>query len=291
MWTISKLTFKEIISKRIFLFTIIMTLAFLALYGTAIYFAGKETPGGAGANPIQGTEAILLQQFVSTQLLGVGLYFSSFITALLAILSSVSSISAEVSSHQIDTWLMRPISRAQFVLGKFVGLALLMISYAVCLFLSVILLHQGVGAEWMALDIKPIQLMKAVSVFAIQPFVLIAFGLLLSTRMSTLNAGIVSIVLYGAAFIGGFIEQFGAVAEKVTLVNIGIITSLTFPVDSMYRKMTILLFDATDNPLSIAQGGMFTSVTNPSNTMIWYAVLYGVIAVLLSIYSFKKRDV
>ncbi|MFD1779230.1 ABC transporter permease subunit [Fredinandcohnia salidurans] len=288
MWTISKLTFKEMVSKRIFLITIIMTLVFLALYGTAIYFAGKDTPG-AGANA--GTQVILMQQFVASQLMGVGLYFSSFIIALLAILSSVSTISGEVSSHQIDTWLMRPISRARFVLGKFIGLAFLLISYAIGLFFSIILIHQGIGAEWMALDIKPMQILKAVSVFAIQPFVLIAFGLFLSTRMTTLNAGIVSIILYGAAFIGGFIEQFGAVIEKTTLVNIGIVMSLVFPIDSIYRKMTILLFDTTDNPLSLAQGGMFTSISNPSNLMIWYALLYGVLIVLFSVYSFKKRDV
>lgn len=288
MWTISKLTVKEMVSKRIFLITIIMTLVFLALYGTAIYFAGKDTPG-AGANA--GTQVILMQQFVASQLMGVGLYFSSFIIALLAILSSVSTISGEVSSHQIDTWLIRPISRARFVLGKFIGLAFLLISYAIGLFFSIILIHQGIGAEWMALDIKPMQILKAVSVFAIQPFVLIAFGLFLSTRMTTLNAGIVSIILYGAAFIGGFIEQFGAVIEKTTLVNIGIVMSLVFPIDSIYRKMTILLFDTTDNPLSLAQGGMFTSISNPSNLMIWYALLYGVLIVLFSVYSFKKRDV
>ncbi|TWT26060.1 ABC transporter permease subunit [Planomicrobium sp. CPCC 101110] len=289
MWTIGKLTVKEMISKRIFLITIIMTLIFLALYGTAIYFAGKE--GAEAGDGGQGTEAFLMQQFVASQLLGVGLYFSSFITALLAIMSSVSAISGEVSSHQIDTWLMRPISRSQFVLGKFLGLAFLLIAYAISLFFSIIFLHQGIGAEWMALDIEPFQMIKAVSVFAIQPFVLVAFGVLLSTRMTTLNAGIVAIILYGAAFIGGFIEQFGAVVEKTSLVNIGIVMSLVFPIDSMYRKMTILLFDSADNPLSIAQGGMFTSISTPGNIMVWYAVLYGAAAVVFSIYSFKNRDV
>ncbi|MGI2326755.1 ABC transporter permease subunit [Planococcus sp. YIM B11945] len=289
MWTISKITLREIITKRIFLITIIMTIVFLALYGTAIYFAGKEAP--EMRNAVQSTETFMMQQFVASQLLGVGLYFSSFITALLAIMSSVSSISGEVSSHQIDTWLMRPISRSEFVLGKFFGLAFLMIVYAACLFFSIILLHQGIGVDWMALDFEPLQLIKAVSVFAIQPFVLIAFGLLLSTRMTTLNAGIVAIILYGASFIGGFIEQFGAIIEKASLVNIGIIMSLVFPIDSMYRKMTVFLFDTTDNPLSMAQGGMFTSISTPANIMIWYALLYGAAAVCFSIYSFKNRDV
>jgi len=290
MWTIGKLTIQEMVSKRIFLITIIMTLIFLALYGTAIYFAGQEGAEEVGRAG-QGTQAVLMQQFISSQLLGVGLYFSSFITALLAIMSSVSSISGEVASHQIDTYLMRPISRTQFVLGKFIGLTILLIMYAASLFFSIILLHQGIGQDWMSLNFEPMQLAKAVSVFVIQPFVLIAFGILLSTRMTTLNAGIISIILYGAAFIGGFIEQFGAVIEKASLVNIGIIMSLDFPIDSMYRKMTVFLFDTTDNPLSMAQGGMFTSISVPGNIMVWYAVLYGIVAVRFAIYSFNNRDV
>ncbi|MBX0314075.1 ABC transporter permease subunit [Planococcus glaciei] len=290
MWTIAKLTIQEMVTKRIFLITVVMTLIFLALYGTAIYFAGQEGAEEVG-NASQGTEVFLMQQFISSQLLGVGLYFSSFITALLAIMSSVSSISGEVASHQIDTWLMRPIARSQFVLGKFIGLAFLLIAYAASLFFGIILLHQGIGADWMSLDFQPLQLIKAVSVFVIQPFVLVAFGVLLSTRMTTLNAGIISIILYGAAFIGGFIEQFGAVIEKASLVNIGIVMSLVFPIDSMYRKMTVFLFDTTDNPLSMAQGGMFTSISVPGNIMIAYAVLYGAVAVMFSIYSFNKRDV
>lgn len=290
MWAISKITVHEIISKRIFLFTVIMTVVFLGLYGTAIYFAGKETPN-VEPGAFEGPEVVMLQQFVASQLLGVGLYFSSFIAALLAIMSSVSSISGEVASHQIDTWLMRPISRAQFVLGKFLGLTVLMMAYVVALFFSVIWIHQGIGVDWMALDIQPVQMIKAASVFAIQPFVLIAFGMLLSTRMSTLNAGIISIVLYGAAFIGGFIEQFGAVLQKVALVNVGIIMSLVYPVDAIYRKMTMMLFDTADSPLAIAQGGLFTSVSSPSNVLVGYAVLYGIVMLGFAIYSFKNRDV
>ncbi|WP_088007116.1 ABC transporter permease subunit [Indiicoccus explosivorum] len=290
MWAISKLTLKEIISKRIFLITVIMTVVFLALYATAIYFVSREAPPvepGAG----QGAEIVLLQQFVSSQLLGAGLYFSSFIAALLAILSSVSAISGEVASHQIDTWLMRPISRTQFVLGKFAGLAVLLVAYVIALFFGIVLIHQGFGADWMALDFGAQQLIGAASVFALQPFVLIAFGLLLSTRMTTLNAGIVSIMLYGAAFIGGFIEQFGAVLEKTALINIGIVMSLIYPVDSIYRKMTVLLFNTDSSPLAIAQGGLFTSISSPSNALIVYALLYGAGMLWFAVYSFRKRDV
>ncbi|KGP72730.1 ABC transporter permease [Pontibacillus yanchengensis] len=287
MWTIAKLTFREIVSKRIFLITILMTIAFVTLYGVAIHFAVQET-GPMMSNTMDNA---LQNKFFASQLLGVGLYFSSFITALLAILSSVSSIASEVDSHQIDTWLMRPISRTQFVLGKVIGLGGLLVMYAIALFVSITLIHQIVGGEMMELPIGIAQMMKAVSIFILQPIILVTLGVMLSTRMTTLNAGIVLIILYGAAFIGGFVEQIGTLMEKAALINIGIVTSLIFPVDAMYRKMTVLLFDTADNPISFAQQGMFASASAPSNLMIIYAILYGAVMLFIAILTFKKRDV
>lgn len=289
MWIIAKLAFREIVSKRIFTITLLMTFVFLALYGTAIHFAAKETVNHVvgGGN----SQQVLMQQMMASQLLGAGLYFSSFITALLAILSSVSAIASEVDNHQIDTWLMRPLSRAQYVLGKVIGLGGLMVVYAVFIFIGIIFIHQWVGGEAMDLSISYFQVVKAVSIFILQPIILVSLGVLLSSRMTTLNAGIILIMLYGAAFIGGFVEQIGSLMEKTALINIGIITSLVFPVDAMYRKMTVLLFDSADNPISIAQQGLFASSSAPSNLMIIYAVFYGVLAIGGAVYTFKKRDV
>lgn len=288
MWTIAKLTFREIVSKRIFLITIIMTIGFVALYGLAIHFASKETEEMMSRSQ-QGM--VMENKFFATQLLGVGLYFASFITALLAILSSVSAIASEVDSHQIDTWLMRPLSRTQFVLGKVFGLGGLMVLYAIGLFISIVVIHQVIGGQTMNLNLSVLQVTKAVSIFILQPIVLVTIGVMLSSRMTTLNAGIVLIILYGAAFIGGFVEQIGSLLEKGALINIGIVTSLLFPIDALYRKMTILLFDTADNPISFAQQGMFASASSPSNIMIVYAISYGIIMLLLAITTFKRRDV
>ncbi|MCD5322387.1 MULTISPECIES: ABC transporter permease subunit [Pontibacillus] len=289
MWTIAKLTFKEIISKRIFLITMIMTLLFLVLYGVAIHYAVKDwnnTSWGGG----MGVNQMMQQQLFSSQLLSVGLYFSSFIVALLSILSSVSAIASEIDSHQIDTWLMRPITRTQFLLGKVIGLGGLLIAYAILLFAGILLIHQGIGGEAMSLSFSSLQIGKAILTYILQPIVLVLLGVMLSSRMTTLNAGIVLIIMYGSAFIGGFIEQIGTVMEKAALVNIGIISSLVFPVDAMYRKMTVFLFDTADNPVSLAQQGMFASASAPNNVMIVYTIVYGFIALMLALYSFKKRD-
>ncbi|WP_026593771.1 ABC transporter permease subunit [Bacillus sp. UNC437CL72CviS29] len=289
MWTIAKLSFKEILLKRIFTITLCMTFVFLIFYGVAIHYAVSEILPGKSSG-ISAAQDFMGKSFFSTQLLGVGLYFSSFITALLAILSSVGSIANEIESHQIDTWLTRPISRFSFLMGKWIGLCLLLIAYAAFLFISIVLIHQTMGGSAFHLDFTATQIIKALALFLIQPVILISIAILLSTRMATLNAGIVLIILYGTGFIGGFVEQIGTLAQKTALVNMGIIASLLFPIDTMYRKMTIYLFDSGDNPLSIASQGVFGSVSAPSNMMIVYVVLYVLAAIFIAIRTFKSRD-
>lgn len=290
MWIIAKLTWREILSKRIFHITLFMSFIFLLFYGVATYFAAQEATEEMSRH-VSPTDFILAQTFFATQILGIGLYFAAFITALLAILSSVGSIAGDIESHQIDTLLARPLHRRSIVLGKFIGLGILLMAYAICLFLGVLGINQWLGGEYLHFEVTALQVIKSLAVFLIQPLLLTAVALLFSSIMTTVNGGIILIVLYGISFIGGFVEQLGVLMEKTAMVNIGIISSLVFPLDSLFRKMTIYLFDTTEDPLSFATQGLFGSMSSPSNFMIVYALLYGAIALWFSIRHFSARDV
>ncbi|MFY0542620.1 ABC transporter permease subunit [Brevibacillus sp. H7] len=289
MWPIVKISYREMLSKRIFSITLLMSLAFLLLYAVAVYFAAGQMSDMLGRRST--ADLIMEQGFISTQLLGVGLYFGSFITALLAILSSVGSIAQEIDSHQIDTWLARPLPRRTYLVGKFIGLGSLLVVYAAAMFAGIILTNQLVGGEVLAVDVTAGQILKAAGLFVLQPVILVSVALFLSCTASTVTGGIVLIILYGIGFIGGFIEQLGALMEKAELVNIGIISSLVFPIDALFRKMTILLFDQPDNPLSLAAQGLFGSLSAPSDAMLVYTVLYGAVALWLAVRTFVARDV
>lgn len=99
MWTVAKLTCKEILYKRVFYITVLMSVAFLLFYGIATYFAAQEAAERTG-RAINSPDFVMVETFFATQILGIGLYFATFITALLAILSSVGSIASEIESHQ-----------------------------------------------------------------------------------------------------------------------------------------------------------------------------------------------
>lgn len=287
MWPIMKITYREMISKRIFTITLLMSLAFLVLFGVATWYAAKEMNESIGT----GGDALLQQGFFSTQLLGMGLYFGSFITALLAILSSVGSIASEVESHQIDTWLARSLPRSKYLLGKFGGLASMLGLYAILMFLGLLSINQFVGGGALAVHVSAGQVFSALGFFVLMPIILVCVSLLLSSITTTVTGGIILIILYGISFIGGFIEQLGSIVGESSLINIGIISSLLFPTDSLFRKSTIALFDTADDPISFASQGIFGSISAPSDAMLIYTLLYGAAALWLAMRMFKKRDV
>jgi len=287
MWPIMKITYREMLSKRIFTITILMSLAFLLLFGVATGYASRELGDILGND----AESLLQRSFLSTQLLGMGLYIGSFITALLAILSSVGSIASEVESHQIDTWLARALPRSKYLLGKFCGLASMLALYALMMFLGLLGINQFVGGGALAVPFSAGQVLSGLGFFVLMPIILVCVSLLLSSITTTVTGGIVLIILYGISFIGGFVEQLGSIVGEASLVNIGIISSLLFPTDSLFRKATIALFDTADDPLSFASQGLFGSTSAPSDAMLVYTLFYGAAALWLAVRLFARRDV
>ena len=283
MWTISKLTVKEIIYKRVFTVIFLLSLLFLIVYGIGTHFTQVKLIHG------RSSLHVMEKGFFSTQLIGMGLYLAAFMSSLLAIFSACGSVSREIESGQIDPVLSRPLPRHSFIMGRTMGLSILLLLYSLVMFMGVTCINKYVGGH-LAMSFTSTQLAQALGLFLLQPIILIAASIFCSTRFSTLNSGIIMVMTYVITMIGGFIEQFGALLEEQTMIHIGIISSLLFPLDSVFRKMTLSLFAASDDPLSFATSGIFGSASIPSNLMIVYAAFYGVIALFFAIRLFKSRD-
>lgn len=281
MWTISKLTIKEILYRRIFTAIFVLSLLFLIVYGIGMHFAQGRFS--------EDTHDLMSGKFFSTQLLGIGLYLATFMSSLLAIFSACGAVSREMESGQIDPVLSRPLPRYSFILGRFFGLTTFTALYALLLFSGVISINQFLGGQ-LAVDLSAMQVIQALGLFLLQPIILMAASIFCSTQFSTLNSGIIMVMVYVITMIGGFIEQFGAILEEQTMIHIGVVSSLLFPLDSVFRKMTLALFDRADNPISFATSGIFGSASVPSNFMIAYAVGYGMLALIIAIRVFKKKD-
>ncbi|MEG6615334.1 ABC transporter permease subunit [Peptococcaceae bacterium 1198_IL3148] len=281
---IARLTFMEAGKKKIFFVTIILTLAFLLLYGLGLHFTDKEM---AEINAVLGAQ-LAVQQIVGNQLLGLGLYLSSFMLSLLALMVSVGSIASEVESGLLHAIVSKPIRRRDIVLGKFLGYGLMLTAYSLVLFIMLLLLN------WIFNDIAltlltPANFFYGVFIFVLQPLVLLGLALVFSTSFRTMAAGIITFAFYGLSIVGGFMEQIGALINKTALINTGIVTSLVMPSDALFRKLISVLTNSEANPLSSLTGPMGVGIP-PSNAMIVYACLYLVACVGLAVSKFAKKD-
>jgi len=105
--------------------------------------------------------------------------------------------------------------------------------------------------------------------------------------LSTLANGVLVFGLYGLAFIGGWIEHIGSLINNLTAINIGIISSLIIPSEALWKRAA----HEMSSPLARTLGfSPFSSPSVPSTLMVWYAVGYMLVALILAIRFFTKRD-
>lgn len=275
---VASLTLREAIRRRVVLAAILMSLVFLALYALGLHYAAKDlfSAGGLGANDLVAREA-------AAQMLYIGLFPTSFLVALTAVFAGSGTISSEVDSGVIYGVLARPIRRAELVIGKFSGLAVMLAVYAAAFNGAVIGL-----AAWQ-IHVPVDQWAAGLALLVLEPLPLLALAMLGGTRLPTLANGILGIAAYGIAFVGGLIEQIGLLINSTTLVNLGIISSLLMPLDALHRKALSLLLPGG---LLFQQGGGIPGMggATPSVWMVVYAIAYIIVLVMLAARVFGRRD-
>ena len=120
--TITRLTFLEAARRRIALAAFLLGLAFLVLYAIAFYFMVNET-GMPGPDDPAGT---LLRGQVYNFLSLMGLYAINFLTIAMGALVAADTLAGEISTGTVQALVTKPIRRAQIVLGKWLGFAVLL---------------------------------------------------------------------------------------------------------------------------------------------------------------------
>ncbi|WP_297421973.1 ABC transporter permease [Clostridium sp.] len=281
MNAIIKLTFLEMFKKKIII-CIAMTIGFLALYGIALHYVYNSL----------GQMNVMMRAAISSQFISLGMYVSGFIIAFLSIFASVGAISYEIEQGNYLAVLSKPIHRFEMVLGRWLGIILMLLLYVTILFGCIIGLNVIMGKGF-TFQFTFLALIKSLLMLYLLPLTLSSLGIFLSTCMSTVGAGILIVILYFCGMIGGIIEQIGKVIEvsslKEILTNIGIITSLVMPSDTVYRKASSLLF-TTSSGLNLNLEMAIGKSVEPSNIMIFYIVVYTLVFLIIAIRKFNKRD-
>lgn len=283
MMTVALATFREAIRKKVILIIGCLTVLYIILFSLVIHFAMEDMRKNFAdsAEIIRNTTGIISI---------LGFYFSSMITAFVTIMASVGTVSSEIESGVIHSVITKPIRRMDYVLGKYIGIAIMVVGYSSILYLFLMI-------QQFAFDIPPLNhiqpgiFLHGLALFCYEPLVLLSLCLLGSVMLKTLNNGIVTIGIYILGMIGGMMEQIGSALELDGLMKWGIFLSLLSPFDSIYRRMISVLYSSIDMIGSYFAGPFFMSKTIPSIWMMLYTVIYCLGLILLAIRKFNRRDI
>ncbi|WP_411681952.1 ABC transporter permease [Clostridium thailandense] len=282
MFTIALSTFKEIYRKKIFHFIGILTILYLILLTIIFKFMSKNLSSNDG----------MLNMIVnlSSTISIVGFYFSSMLVGFLTIMLSIGIVSSELENGTILTILTKPIKRREYILGKYLGTAFLVILYSVILYTAIIIISTISKISIMeTFGVK--QLTKGLLFFILQPLTILSLALYGSTRFKTLNNGILIMAIYILGLMGGVMEQIGVYINNESLSTIGIISSLISPFEVTYRKMISTIFTSLGSFNLFTGFGIPEKSTTPSVWMMIYVCVYLVFFIFMSVKKFAKKDI
>jgi len=271
---IARLTFREAARRKILLAALALGVIFLVIYAIGFYYVNKDLnrPGNVG---------LIERNEIRNFLLMAGLYVVNFLSVMMAVLTSVDTLSGEIASGTIHTLVAKPLQRWEIVLGKCLGFGVMLTLYLLLMGGGVVMLVYLIGGY-----VAP-NALRGLGLMWLNVILLLNVSLLGGATLSTLANGVLVFGMYGIAFLGGWIEQFGSFVQNQTAVNIGIISSLIIPSEALWKRAAYEM----QSPLVQALGfSPFTSGSVPSPLMIGYAIFYAVIALLLAVRQFRRRD-
>jgi ABC-type transport system involved in multi-copper enzyme maturation permease subunit len=280
-WIVARMTFREAIRRRIVLTGLILGILFLILFSIGAYLISTEieretlAEGGAAYQNIMQTE-------MSNFLLMAGLYAVTFLSVAMGALLGADTLAGEINSGSIQTILTKPIRRSDVVFGKWLGFAGLLGLYAILMSGGVILI------VFLQSDYIPRNMLTGLSLIYLESLLVMTISLAGSSAMPALATGGMVFGLYGLAFLGGWIEQIGTLANIPAAVQIGIVSSLIVPTEALWRRAAFEMQTPLASVLGMSPFGAFSA---PSVLMVLYAILYLVGVFAIAVSTFNRRDI
>ncbi|HEV2388882.1 MAG TPA: ABC transporter permease subunit [Candidatus Acidoferrales bacterium] len=273
LWIMTGVTFREAARKKILWTALVAGLGFLAVFGIGLRYQMEDF--GARA-----TASFIRYQVLSAMLM-VGLYAVDLLAVVMTILTSVDTLSGEITSGTIHAIATKPVARWQILMGKWMGFAGMVGAYVAIMFGGTLAVGYWIGG------VAPQHPLGGALLVFLECLLALTVTFLFGTWFSTLTNGVIVLGLHGLAFLGGWMEQMSGFTESARLVSLGIVTSLVMPSESIWRRAA---FEMQTPLAGSLQFSPFANVSVPSGTMIGYAVFYLLAALGIAIFHFARRD-
>jgi ABC-type transport system involved in multi-copper enzyme maturation permease subunit len=280
MITIARLTIGEAARKKILWVLIILALAAVTLtaWGVSLLVQSARDAG---------TDELRLKLGISQVLILIAFMFG-FVLAMTAAFLGAPAIAGDLESGVAQAMLARPLRRSSYLLGRWLGLAIVVILYAsVSGFLAI-------AAVSFVSDYAPPNPLIPVAYLAGQAVVLLTLTVALSVRLPSIAGGSIAVVAYGIAWLAGVLGHLGIALGTTGLVGVSDLGRVLLPTDALWQGVVFglepSLVLSSIGQEQIAQGNPFFAAEGPSPAFVIWAVAWVALALVLAIVLLRRRE-
>ena len=279
--TIAVYALRESMRRRVFVVVVILTLAFLALYGLGTEAAFDATEGDADFDGASVDDQVL----TGSTLLGLAMFTTLFLGCVLAVFLTLGAVRGDAERGLLQPLVVRPVGRTELLLGRFVAAAGVCAVYVTAVYASALTLTGAAGGWWPKDPIEPgLCLVLAVVVIA-------ALGLLGSLFLSATANGIAVFMAFGAGLAAGLLGQIGEALSVRTLENVAEVTSWFLPFEALYQAgLSALTEDEGGAAFVIVQLGPFGGAQEAGPALWLWTLAYLALVGAAARAAFARRD-
>ena len=166
----------------------------------------------------------------------LGLAAATAIGVLIAVFIGIGLVAREVERRSIYSLISKPITRSQFILGKYLGLSLTLVAnlavMAVAYYLVLAYLDwvtpDNVKLGWEAPATDP-RLLKAFALIGVELMLVTAVALFFSTFSSSFLSAALTLAVYVIGHFGQDLRALGAAGASPALATLGRVLYFVFP--------------------------------------------------------------
>jgi ABC-type transport system involved in multi-copper enzyme maturation permease subunit len=279
---IAALTLREIVRRRVIWVLLALVIVSVALVGWGVERLVTLAREGD-------VSEIEIRIGVSQVLILIAFMFS-FVLAMSAAFLAAPAIASDVETATVHAMLARPMRRSDLVIGRWLGLSIVVGGYATLASLLAMAVVNLVSGH------MPPEPLVAVAFLAFQAVTVLTLALALGTRLPAIAAGAVTVVLFGVGWFVGVLGSVAILFEAAPLARAADVMRVIMPTDGLWRGVVygleppfVLLIAAGRDPEGMAANPFFASAPPPIAFVAW-SVVWVVLVLAAGIALFRRRE-
>jgi len=272
---------RESLRRKMFAVVLVLTAAFLSLYGWGVHAAFRDTRSFLG--PAQ--QRLDPDTVAGATVFGLAMFAILFLGAVLSVFLTLNVVRGDAEAGLLQPLVVRPIGRAQLLLARFAGAAGVAAVYVLAVYWA------ALGITYWAGSWRPDRLVSPGLELAAAVVVVAALALAGSIFFAPIANGIGTLMVFGAGLMTGLLGEIGRAIDSQKLQHIARIAWWLFPFDALYEDaLHRLTIDTTGFDAFVLRLGPFGGSHHAGGSLLLWSAIYLVIVGIVALGAFTAKD-